>query len=165
MIIQGDTMPTGTLSAAPAAICRDLAGEIRPLLRSLDLAARREDSRFGLTRARSSILCTLAERGGLRISELARSENVRVPTASNAIRSLEEQGMVVRTADHTDKRAVTVHLTDHGRDSVARTLAERDADLELRLLRLDAAQRQGLADALPALRTLVDLYAGDPFGS
>lgn len=137
---------------------RALAGEYRPLLMRLDLLARRQAAHHQLSRAQTSMLSTLATHGELRMGDLARLENIRVPTASNLVTAIEATGLVERVRHDDDKRGVSVRLTPTGRAEVAEAVRARDAELAERLSGLDPEQRETLAEALPALHALLDQF-------
>ena len=68
-----------------------------------------------LTLAQLSILVTLLDRGPIRMTDLAAQERVRTPTTTVAIRRLEKIGLVKRSRDPSDLRAVLVDITPQGR--------------------------------------------------
>jgi len=150
----------GTTTSEAAAGTRglhlDLAERLRPILLRLDLLGRRQNTQFSLTRAQTSILHTLANHGPLRMSDLARIENVRVPTTSNSVSVIESMGYVERIPDESDRRGVTVRLTELGRARIEEVLQDRDRDLAERLCRLAPEHRELLSSAIPALRGLID---------
>ncbi|HJC29460.1 MAG TPA: MarR family transcriptional regulator [Candidatus Dietzia intestinipullorum] len=135
-----------------------VATALRPVLLRLDLLVRRQHSLYLLSRAQTSILNTLVLHGELRMSELARLENVRVPTTSNAVSVIEDLGLVERLRDATDKRGVHVRLTDLGRTRIGQVLAARDRDMADRIDSLSAEHREALAAAAPALTALLDSF-------
>lgn len=61
------------------------------------------------------IMRSLFHRDGLTQQELVNSTNMKAPTISVAIRTLEEAGMVHREPDPKDLRSVRVYLTEQGR--------------------------------------------------
>ena len=130
-----------------------LATEFRPILLRLDLLVRRQNTQYALSRAQTSILYTLACHGRLRMSDLARLENVRVPTTSNSVTVVESMGYVERVRDHSDGRGVCVELTDLGR-------ARIDQDFADHLSRLSPEHRETLSAAVPALNALLDAFDG-----
>src|ERR1700723_795947 len=67
-----------------------------------------------LTLAQLSILVTLIDRGPMRMTELAAHERVRTPTTTVAIRRLEKLGLVKRSRNPSDLRAVLVDITPRG---------------------------------------------------
>lgn len=139
-----------------------LAEKFRPILLRLDLLARRQSTQYALSRAQTSILYTLACHGQLRMSDLARLENVRVPTTSNSVSVIEAMGYVDREPDPTDRRGVCVRLTDLGRARIEQVLADRDRDVAACMSRLSPEHRDRLWSAVPALTALLDAFDGDP---
>jgi DNA-binding MarR family transcriptional regulator len=85
----------------------------------------------------------------MRITELATAELVAQPTMTVLVRRLEHEGLVERTPDPIDARAVRVALTDAGRDELAAVRARRAAILAERLDQLDPDALAALAAALP----------------
>jgi DNA-binding MarR family transcriptional regulator len=63
---------------------------------------------------------------------------------------------VRRAPDPADARAVLVHLTDAGRERLARRRAARAAVLDERLRALTDDDRARLQSALPALEKLIE---------
>jgi DNA-binding MarR family transcriptional regulator len=98
----------------------------------------------------------LDDHGPLRITDLAAAELVAQPTMTGIVRRLELDGLVLRTADPHDARAVRVALTGKGRDELAAVRAKRAAVLEQRLDRLDDGARAALAAALDPLDQLLE---------
>jgi DNA-binding MarR family transcriptional regulator len=97
----------------------------------------------------------LDEDGSLRVTDLAAAELVAQPTMTGIVRRLEQDGLVRRTADPDDARAVRVTLTDAGRDELAAVRSTRAAVLQERLDRLDDDALAALAAALDPLDELL----------
>lgn len=133
-----------------------LATEFRPILLRLDLLTRRQNTHYALSRAQTSILHTLAGHDRLRMSDLARLENVRVPTTSNSVTVIESMGYVQRVRDESDGRGVCVELTDLGRTRIAQVIQARDQDLAERISSLAPEHQACLSSAIPALTALLD---------
>ncbi len=157
----GTRVQHGHDTAGPSASELGLATEFRPIMLRLDLLVRRQNTQYSLSRAQTSILHTLACHGPLRMSDLARLENVRVPTTSNSVSVIETMGLVERVPDATDRRGVTVQLTDLGRERIDRVLADRDRDFAAQLAQLSAEHRELLSAAVPALTSLLDAFDRD----
>ena len=111
----------------------DLAGDLQQVLSKLFNVMRRrveipKDAEAGadLTLAQLSILLTLLDRGPIRMTELAAHERVRTPTTTVAIRRLEKLGLVKRSRDPSDLRAVLVNVTPRGLVQTARAPAVRN---------------------------------------
>jgi DNA-binding MarR family transcriptional regulator len=107
-----------------------------------------------LTLAQLSILLTLISEGPIRMTELAAHERVRTPTTTVAIRRLEKLGLVERSRDPSDQRAVLVGITERGLAVHHESLANRRAALAAMLRQLSPAERDILAEALAPLDQL-----------
>lgn len=75
---------------------------------------RKEDVRTGVGPARLSALSVLVFAGPMRLTELARIEQVKPPTMTKVIAGLEVEGLVRRGADAEDARAVRLEATARG---------------------------------------------------
>jgi DNA-binding MarR family transcriptional regulator len=75
---------------------------------------RKEDERSGVGPARLSALSVLVFAGPLRLTELARIEQVKPPTMTKVIAGLEAAGLVRRRDDAEDARAVRLEATARG---------------------------------------------------
>src|SRR3954454_14574281 len=93
--------------------------------------------------------------GPQRVTELAAAELVAQPTMTVLVNRLEQDGLVRKSRDASDARAVRVELTDAGRAQLAEIRATGTAVLQARFERLDDAAREALAAALPALDQLL----------
>ena len=107
-----------------------------------------------LTLAQLSILMALQECGPMRMTALASHQRVRTPTVTVAIRRLEKLGLVERSHDPTDLRAVVVAITPHGHAMRRNALATRHMQLTAMLTTLSPADRARLNDALSPLERL-----------
>jgi DNA-binding MarR family transcriptional regulator len=75
---------------------------------------RKEDERTGVGPARLSALSVLVFAGPMRLTELARIEQVKPPTMTKVVAGLEAAGLVRRRADAEDARAVRLEATARG---------------------------------------------------
>src|ERR1700761_569619 len=107
-----------------------------------------------LTLAQLSILVPLLDQGPLRMTDLAAHERVRPPTTTVAIRRLEKIGLVKRSRDPSDLRAVLVDITPRGRAVNAESLANRRAALAAMLSQLPESDLNTLMKALAPLERL-----------
>lgn len=55
---------------------------------------------------------------GLNVSELANQLNISLPAVSKMIRRLEEKGYLVRIPGTTDRRVISLELTQHGQELI-----------------------------------------------
>jgi DNA-binding MarR family transcriptional regulator len=109
-----------------------------------------------LSRTATSVLATLRDAGPHRITALAGAEGVAQPTMTNLVGRLERRGLVERTTDPDDARAVLVALTDRGRERLEERRTVRVALLDDRLAALDPDERAALHAALPVLDKLIE---------
>jgi DNA-binding MarR family transcriptional regulator len=101
----------------------------------------------------------LEDEGPLRITGLAAAELVAQPTMTGLVRRLEDEGLVARTPDPQDARAVRIALTDAGRAELAGVRAARAAALRDRLEHMDP---EACAALHAALGPLDDLLTTEP---
>jgi DNA-binding MarR family transcriptional regulator len=139
----------------------ELAGELQRVLSKLFSVLRRGDTTNraeagDLTLAQLSILLTLLDQGPIRMTELAAHERVRTPTTTVAIRRLEKLGLVKRSRDPSDLRAVLVDITPRGLSQHREALAARRAHLATLLSKLSAEDLETLTKALVPLERLVE---------
>jgi DNA-binding MarR family transcriptional regulator len=90
------------------------------------------------------------------MTELAARERVRTPTTTVAIRRLEKLGLVKRSRDPSDMRAVLVEVTPEGLVQHRDALDTRRAHLASILAKLSDDERLNLTKALKPLEHLAD---------
>ena len=139
----------------------ELAGELQRVLSRVFSVLRRSDpsrdaATGDLTLAQLSILLTLLEQGPIRMTELAAHERVRTPTTTVAIRRLEKLGLVKRSRDPSDLRAVLVDITPEGLAQHQEALANRRAFLATLLAKLGTEDIETLSKALGPLERLAE---------
>lgn len=76
---------------------------------------RKEDERTGVGPARLAALSVLVFGGPMRLTEIARIEQVKPPTMTKVIAGLESSGLVPRQVDAQDARAVRLKATARGK--------------------------------------------------
>ena len=115
---------------------------------------RKQDDATGLSPARLSALSVIAFGGPMRISDLARAEQVRTPTMTPVVSALENDGLIVREADTTDGRVWVLRATAKGQRLMAEGRARRVATLAAQLRALPSQQRAVLEQAAALLHQL-----------
>lgn len=123
------------------------------ILRRGDPSAGKETAQ-DLTLAQLSILVTLLDRGPIRMTDLAAHERVRTPTTTVAIRRLEKVGLVKRSRDPSDLRAVLVDITPRGLAVHRESLSNRITALVSLLSQLNGPELDALTKALAPLERL-----------
>ena len=133
-----------TQRATPPHIVADhLHSAVIHLLRCV----RRTDPQTGLSPARLSILSVLTFAGPRTLGELAAAEQVRPPTMSNLVTSLERERLVRRKVDDEDKRVARITVTARGKRVLERGRRLRLDHLTQRLRRLNRAELSTLESA------------------
>ncbi len=91
------------------------------------------------------------EHDGVRLSDLAETLHIAPRSATDVADGLQERGLVERTPDPGDRRAVLLRATDEGRRVRAEVGRARTADNEALLARLSSDDRATLTRLLTAL--------------
>jgi DNA-binding MarR family transcriptional regulator len=115
---------------------------------------RRADTDTGLSPARLSALSVVVFGGPMRISDLARAEQVKTPTITPIVAALENDGLITREADEQDARAAVLRATAKGQKLMAEGRARRVATLTAELRKLPATDRDALRRAVAVLQQL-----------
>ncbi|TAM72189.1 MarR family transcriptional regulator [Mycobacterium sp.] len=112
--------------------------------------------RMPLPAAQARLLATIEVHGEARIGDLAAVDHCSQPTMTTQVRRLEEAGLVTRTVDPGDARAVRIRITADGRRTLNAVRADRAAAIEPQLALLDPGDHQVLMQAVDVLRRLLD---------
>ncbi|MHC5908109.1 MarR family winged helix-turn-helix transcriptional regulator [Streptomyces sp. S6] len=115
--------------------------------------------RAGLTVPRlrggeAELLRLVSARPGIGVSEAAKELMLAGNSVSTLVNRLVTEGHLIRETDPADRRAARLNLTDAARTRLDDWRARRAELVERQVARLDAADREALRAALPALRTL-----------
>jgi len=158
------------LSMTPSAIVeRDAAAEAVAGLGADLLAVVARLNRFATQRiqmqlpaAQARLLSTIDAQGEARICDLAAVDHCSQPTMTTQVRRLEDAGLVARTVDPGDARAVRIKITAEGMKTLNRVRVDRASAIEPQLAELNATDRRTLEDAVTVLRRLLDDSATVP---
>ena len=145
-------MAPGTV--APAVTAAEAARRLRVALTRIGRRMARAHPDAGVTPTRLVALGILELAGPLRIGALAEQLGTSAPTTSRLVECLHERGLVARTPDPDDHRAIRVGLTP---DGLARLHEQRELstdDLARRIDDLPVDDRLLLAAALPVLEEI-----------
>lgn len=145
------------MDVAPADVAR-----LRIALGRISRQVERQVSGGILTRTQFSVLTTVARRGPMRVSDLAQLEGINPTMLSRLIAKLAADGLLHRSGDPADGRAVQVAVTDGGAQLADRLREERTALFAQVLAALPPEEADRLARALPALEALADLLGHRP---
>lgn len=114
----------------------------------------RQEAAGQITASQLSALGAVLRHGEISLGELAAFERVAPPSMTRIASRLEEQGLVARVADASDRRVARLVITPVGEELLNETRTRRDAFLAERIQLLSDEERQQLACALPILEKL-----------
>src|SRR5215207_1951967 len=104
-----------------------------------------------LSPSQLATLATVERSGPLTLGELSSAERVKPPTMTKIVSCLEEQGLVSRTVDQSDRRVARVEATTVGLQFLQHSRQQKDAYLAERLRSLDSEDRVALERAADIL--------------
>jgi DNA-binding MarR family transcriptional regulator len=131
------------------------------VLEELALLAVREASRpRDMSMTSAATLSYLDSHGPARLTTLAAEQGVAQPSMTQLVRRLEREGLVRRSADPHDGRAVQVAITGTGRDVLAARRRRRTERLTHLVGELPADDRRELAAAAEAFLPLLRRFTG-----
>lgn len=114
--------------------------------------------RLPLPFAQARLLSTIEAEGRARISDLAGLDHCSQPTMTTQVRRLEDAGLVSRTVDPHDARAVLISITPQGIATLAQVRADRGSAIDPVLDALDSSDRETLAAAVEIMRGMLAAY-------
>lgn len=132
--------PTGRLRLAIARTARRL----------------RQQAGTDLTPSLSAALATVERHGPLTPSELASRERITRPTATRLVARLEEEGLIARITDVSDRRSCLVSVSPAGVVLLRTSRTRKDAWLDQRLHTLTETERATLGDAAGILERMLE---------
>lgn len=133
----------------------DLADRLHSAAIHLLRRLRREDDASGLPAPQLSALSVIVFGGPITLGALATAEQVRPPTITKVVSTLEKAGLVQREVDSEDRRVVRVRSTARGARLLQEGRQRRVAMLAGSLANLSAADRALLERAASVLEKVV----------
>ena len=106
--------------------------------------------------SRLAALATIEKRGPITLGALAAEEQVQPPSMTRIVARLEEQGLVTREVDASDRRVARVRITPAGAALLARNRTRGNAFLAQRLAGFTDDERAALVAALPLLERILE---------
>jgi len=146
-----------------ATVCTKDDGDLASALYAVALRLSRLPVNERVDKAGLAVLHETRRLGTFRASDLAAQMRLDLSTISRHLRSLEQQGMVQRTADPDDARAQRITITAHGGDVLNRVLEHRAATIRDAIAHWPQGDRSTLRRLLcrlaDALSDIPALYA------
>lgn len=109
-----------------------------------------------LSPSQLATLSTVERLGPITLGELSTAERVKPPTMTKIVACLEEQGLVSRTVDQSDRRVARVEATPSGLAFLDDSRQQKDAYLAQRLRTLSGDDRTALEAAAAVLERILE---------
>jgi DNA-binding MarR family transcriptional regulator len=135
-----------------------LAGELMRVMAGMRRVVRRRVRRTAalpLATAQVELLLVVEDEPGLGIAAAARALHLADNSVSGLVNVLADAGLLARETDPADRRAAKLFLTPAGQAKLTGWRDRRDELVGRALQRLDAADQEAVASALPALQRLL----------
>jgi DNA-binding MarR family transcriptional regulator len=128
---------------------------LRIMFRAIQAHAKKVEQACGLSSAKLWMLHVVAAQPGIRVSRLAAALSIHPSTCSNMLDKLEDKNLVTRDRSKTDQRTVHLHITETGRELLAKAPSPPQGRLNIALQALSDEQLErldaGLTDLSNAL--------------
>ena len=144
------------MTPLPTSFSDDEAARLRIALARISRAVDRTSADVGYTKTQLSVLGTIVRLKSAGLSELAEFEKLNPTMLSRVIGKLEAAGLIVRTPDEADRRAVTVQPTAAGKNLHLKLRKRRGDLIAGQLADLSPGGADDLLKALPALEELAE---------
>jgi DNA-binding MarR family transcriptional regulator len=143
------------MSSPPRRDRQDAAERLHSAAIHLLRAVRKVDAAMGLGPAKSSALSVLVFGGAKSLGELAAAEGVKPPSMTRVVQELVAGGLVRRTPDKADRRAVRLEATAKATRILKEGRSRRAALLAQWIEQLDDQEFAKIAAVLPVLEKLL----------
>jgi DNA-binding MarR family transcriptional regulator len=140
---------------------REILISLRRIMRAIDLHSKHLERQAGVTVPQILVLQTIDECGSLAVSELARRVSLSQATITSVIDRLAQKGLVRRDRSATDRRVVSVSLTDFGKVRIADAPELLQEDFIRRFEKLEPWEQKMLIAALERVASLMDAQEVD----
>ncbi len=111
---QNRPVPNELVSNVPGSRIKEIIYQIRRLIQANDLYTKELNRRYQVSAPQLNCLVALYENGSLPPSQIARLIVVKSSTVTGIIDRLEQKGFVARVRSSSDRRVITIELTESG---------------------------------------------------
>jgi DNA-binding MarR family transcriptional regulator len=130
---------------------------LRRIMRAVDVQSRRLAAEYSITGPQVICLQTLHDDGPMTATALAKLVHLSSSTVVGIIDRLEQKGWVQRERSQTDRRQILIHVTDEGRDLLARVPSPMQDRLAQGLAELPEKEQNRLATSIERIVELLEL--------
>ncbi|WP_218354920.1 MarR family winged helix-turn-helix transcriptional regulator [Alteromonas lipotrueiana] len=134
----------------------ELLVALRRVIRAVDLRSKQLSKDVGLTGPQLMVMQNIEANPGVMVRQIAESINLSPATITNILDRLEARGLAQRIRSTTDKRKVSVHLTDKGNvalENAPRPLQEHFID---RFNHLKEWEQSQMVATMQRIATMMD---------
>ncbi|GGO81464.1 MarR family winged helix-turn-helix transcriptional regulator [Nonomuraea cavernae] len=131
-----------------------LASALRVSMARLNRRLRRQAAVHSLTPTQFATLAAVERHSGITPGELAELEKVQPPSMTRVVAALEARGLLSRSPHPTDRRQVTVTVTEEAQRLLKEERRRKEAWLTRQLKELTPQERAILRQAAPILEKL-----------
>jgi DNA-binding MarR family transcriptional regulator len=140
---------------------RDIIYQIRRLIQANDLHTKELTRKYQVSSPQLNCLMALYEQGPLPPSQIAKAVFLKSSTVTGIIDRLELKGFVSRVRRSSDRRVITIELTEPGRMLAEKAPPPLPQKIIEGLARLSQEDVQKVVDGLKMLTCMLDVQALD----
>ena len=130
---------------------RRIVFALRKIMQQMDTNSRRLMKNYDITVAQLVCLYEIFEKGALTLSVISKNVHLSNSTLVGVIDRLEEKGLVKRTRNTEDRRAIFIDITKKGRDFLGSSPHLLHNKLDERLISLPEGEKIIIANSLDLL--------------
>jgi len=145
------TRPEDSMAGTGEHLALDTLGKFRILIRAAQRHSAWIEKQCGVSGAQLWLMEELREFPGLRVGEIANRMAIHQTTVSNLLDVLSKRGLVMKTRDASDQRAVKLILSEQGMDLLMRAPKPARGLLPEALRKLEVERLRQLNEGLQAL--------------
>ena len=135
---------------------KEILISLRRIMRAIDLHSKHLERQAGLTVPQILILQTIEDSGSPAVSEVARRVSLSQATVTSVIDRLVKKDLVRRDRNASDRRVVSVSLTDPGKSTIREAPELLQADFVRQFEQLPSWEQKMLIAALERIASLMD---------
>ncbi|MBA2875359.1 MarR family winged helix-turn-helix transcriptional regulator [Thermaerobacillus caldiproteolyticus] len=140
---------------------REIMYSVFRIQKALYRLVREDATRVGITEVQLIVLYTLFKKENIRLNDLAEKLNMSNSTVSGTIDRLVSAGLVMRETSREDRRAVTLRLTEKGREKLIEAF-NHESVLVQRLRKIEnEIEAADIEKLLSIHQTIKDILLGE----
>lgn len=132
-----------------------IVAAIRQIIRALDLHSRQLQRGHGLTGPQLAVLQQCDRPGTTTPKAIAQAVHLSQATITGILHRLESRELIVRKPSETDKRSVSIHITEDGRNVLQNSLSLLQDQFRSELAKLQEWERMQILSTLQRVARLM----------